>query len=123
MAGRAAATVLFNESQSRIVISCAPNDTGKITAMLTAKNIPHQISPDGGSLLVPEDKLDASRLETAAAGLPRKCCPLGPRRKAPVRNLLFAPANSQFDTVPKIYPSSLVPPATRPLRIPSADSV
>ena len=38
---------------------------------LAAKNIPHQISPDGGSLLVPEDKLDASRLETAAAGLPR----------------------------------------------------
>jgi len=34
-------------------------------------NIPHQISADGGSLLVPEDKLDPSRLETAAAGLPR----------------------------------------------------
>jgi flagellar M-ring protein FliF len=40
-------------------------------AKLAAKNIPHQISPDGASLLVPEDKLDASRLETAAAGLPR----------------------------------------------------
>lgn len=40
-------------------------------ARLAAKNIPHQISPDGGSLLVPDDKLDASRLETAAAGLPR----------------------------------------------------
>ena len=40
-------------------------------AELAAKNIPHQVSPDGGSLLVPEDKLDASRLETAAAGLPR----------------------------------------------------
>ena len=38
---------------------------------LAAKNIPHQVSPDGGSLLVPEDKLDAARLETAAAGLPR----------------------------------------------------
>jgi flagellar M-ring protein FliF len=38
---------------------------------LAAKNIPHQISADGGSVLVPEDKLDASRLETAAAGLPR----------------------------------------------------
>ncbi len=38
---------------------------------LAAKNIPHQISADGGSLLVPEDKLDASRLETAASGLPR----------------------------------------------------
>ena len=40
-------------------------------ARLAAKNIPHQIAPDGASLLVPEDKLDASRLETAAAGLPR----------------------------------------------------
>ena len=38
---------------------------------LAAKNIPHQISTDGGSLLVPEDKLDAGRLETAASGLPR----------------------------------------------------
>ncbi len=42
-----------------------------LAARLAAKNIPHQVSPDGGSLLVSEDKLDASRLETAAAGLPR----------------------------------------------------
>ena len=42
-----------------------------LASRLAAKNIPHQISPDGGSLLVAEDKLDASRLETAAAGLPR----------------------------------------------------
>src|SRR5437763_1037752 len=42
-----------------------------LASRLAAKNIPHQISPDGGSLLVAEDKLDAARLETAAAGLPR----------------------------------------------------
>ena len=42
-----------------------------LASRLAAKNIPHQVSPDGASLLVPEDKLDASRLETAAAGLPR----------------------------------------------------
>ncbi len=42
-----------------------------LAGRLAAKNIPHQISADGSSLLVPEDKLDASRLETAAAGLPR----------------------------------------------------
>jgi flagellar M-ring protein FliF len=48
-----------------------PEDAQALGAKLAAKNIPHQISPDGGSLLVPEDKLDASRLETAAAGLPR----------------------------------------------------
>ncbi len=42
-----------------------------LASRLAAKNIPHQLSPDGGTLLVPEDKLDSSRLETAAAGLPR----------------------------------------------------
>jgi phosphoribosylformylglycinamidine synthase II len=34
--------VLFNESQSRIVISCAPNHADNIVAMLTSKNVPHQ---------------------------------------------------------------------------------
>ena len=48
-----------------------PEDAQALGAKLAAKNIPHQISPDGGSLLVPDDKLDAARLETAAAGLPR----------------------------------------------------
>jgi len=48
-----------------------PEEAQTLGARLAGKNIPHQISPDGGSLLVPEDKLDASRLETAAAGLPR----------------------------------------------------
>ena len=38
---------------------------------LAAKNIPYEISPDGASVLVPSDKLDAARLETAAQGLPR----------------------------------------------------
>jgi flagellar M-ring protein FliF len=48
-----------------------PEEAQALGGKLAGKNIPHQISPDGGSLLVPEDKLDASRLETAAAGLPR----------------------------------------------------
>jgi flagellar M-ring protein FliF len=48
-----------------------PEEAQSMASRLAAKNIPHQISADGGSLLVPEDKLDASRLETAAAGLPR----------------------------------------------------
>jgi len=48
-----------------------PEEAQNLASRLAAKNIPHQISSDGGSLLVPEDKLDASRLETAAAGLPR----------------------------------------------------
>jgi phosphoribosylformylglycinamidine synthase len=37
-----ATTVLFNESQSRIVISCSPGDAEKVLSMLGSKNIPHQ---------------------------------------------------------------------------------
>ena len=48
-----------------------PEEAESLASHLAAKNIPHQISADGGSLLVPDDKLDAGRLETAAAGLPR----------------------------------------------------
>jgi len=47
------------------------DEAQNLASRLAAKNIPHQISLDGGTLLVPEDKLDASRVETAAAGLPR----------------------------------------------------
>jgi flagellar M-ring protein FliF len=48
-----------------------PEEAQSLASRLAAKNIPYQISPDGQSLLVPQDKLDSSRLETAAAGLPR----------------------------------------------------
>ena len=58
VAGRAAATVLFNESQSRIVISCAPGDAEKIVAMLTSKNVPHQklgaVATDTLSIKLPD---------------------------------------------------------------------
>src|SRR6267154_1657640 len=47
-----------------------PEEAQALAARLAAKNIPHQISSDG-ALQVPEEKLDAARLETAAAGLPR----------------------------------------------------
>ena len=46
-------------------------DTQSITSRLAAKDIPFEISPDGASVLVPSEKLDAARLETAAQGLPR----------------------------------------------------
>jgi flagellar M-ring protein FliF len=48
-----------------------PEEAQALASRLAAKNIPHEISPDGGTLLVADDKLDAARLETAAAGLPR----------------------------------------------------
>jgi flagellar M-ring protein FliF len=48
-----------------------PQDAQAMGSRLAAKNIAYEISPDGGSVLVPSDKLDAARLETAAQGLPR----------------------------------------------------
>ena len=38
-----AATALFNEAQSRIVISCAPNDVEKAVSTLQSKSIPHSL--------------------------------------------------------------------------------
>src|SRR6202166_1138467 len=48
-----------------------PQDAQAMGGRLAAKGIPYEVSPDGTSLLVPSEKLDASRLETAAQGLPR----------------------------------------------------
>jgi flagellar M-ring protein FliF len=48
-----------------------PQDAQAMGGRLAAKGIPYEISPDGTSLLVPSEKLDAARLETAAQGLPR----------------------------------------------------
>jgi len=48
-----------------------PADAQSLGSRLAAKNIAYEISPDGGSVLVPSEKLDAARLETAAQGLPR----------------------------------------------------
>jgi len=60
-AAHAAATALFNESQSRIVISSAPNDAENILAMLTSKNVPHQtlgeVTRDTLSIKLPDTEL------------------------------------------------------------------
>ncbi|HZQ67105.1 MAG TPA: flagellar basal-body MS-ring/collar protein FliF [Terriglobales bacterium] len=48
-----------------------PGEAQALGSKLAAKNIPYQLSADGGSLLVPAEQLDASRLETASQGLPR----------------------------------------------------
>ncbi|HEV2805245.1 MAG TPA: phosphoribosylformylglycinamidine synthase subunit PurL [Chthoniobacterales bacterium] len=48
----APAITLFNESQSRIVISCAPENARNIMSMLKSKNVPHQrIGAVGGKTL------------------------------------------------------------------------
>ena len=48
-----------------------PADAETLGSRLAAKNIPYELSPDGSSLMVPQDQLDAGRLETASQGLPR----------------------------------------------------
>jgi flagellar M-ring protein FliF len=48
-----------------------PADAQAMGSRLAAKNIPYELSADGGSLLVPAEQLDASRLETTSQGLPR----------------------------------------------------
>jgi len=48
-----------------------PQDAQAMGGRLAAKGIPYEVSQDGTSLLVPSEKLDAARLETASQGLPR----------------------------------------------------
>ncbi len=48
-----------------------PADAQALTAKLDAQGIPHQTSPDGKTISVPADKLDAARMQTAADGEPR----------------------------------------------------
>jgi len=48
-----------------------PADAQALGARLAAKNISYELSADASTLLVPADKVDAARLETAAQGLPR----------------------------------------------------
>src|ERR1700733_2366350 len=47
-----------------------PADAQALAAQLTAQNIPHQLSPDGKTVSVPADKLDAARMQTAEQGQP-----------------------------------------------------
>ncbi len=48
-----------------------PGDAQSLATRLGARGIPYELSPDGSSILVPAEQVDASRLETAAQGLPR----------------------------------------------------
>lgn len=47
-----------------------PSDAQALASQLAAQNIPHQISPDGKTVSVPTDKLDAARMQTAQQGEP-----------------------------------------------------
>jgi flagellar M-ring protein FliF len=47
-----------------------PRDAESLTSQLKNKKIPFEVSPDGASVLVPSDQLDAARLEVASQPLP-----------------------------------------------------
>jgi flagellar M-ring protein FliF len=47
-----------------------PADAQAITAQLTAKKIPYLVGPDGTSITVPADQVDAARLEVASHDAP-----------------------------------------------------
>jgi flagellar M-ring protein FliF len=47
-----------------------PADAQALSAKLDAQGIPHQTSPDGKTISVPADKLDAARMQTASDGAP-----------------------------------------------------
>ncbi|HXZ79909.1 MAG TPA: flagellar basal-body MS-ring/collar protein FliF [Terriglobales bacterium] len=48
-----------------------PDEARSLGEKLAGRNIRYEISPDGASVLVPSDRLDQARLETAAQGLPK----------------------------------------------------
>lgn len=47
-----------------------PADAQALATQLAAQNIPNQISPDGKTVSVPADKIDAARMQTAQQGAP-----------------------------------------------------
>lgn len=47
-----------------------PSDAQAIVTQLQAQGIPHQLSADGKTILVPEDKVDAARMQAASQGEP-----------------------------------------------------
>jgi flagellar M-ring protein FliF len=64
-------TLITKPKTTALYSGLRPADAQALSARLAAKNIPYELSPDASTLLVPSDKLDAARLETASQGLPR----------------------------------------------------
>lgn len=62
--------LLSGTSYSVLYTGLKPADAQVMASRLAAKNIRYELSPDGGTLKVDSDKLDAARVETAAQGLP-----------------------------------------------------
>lgn len=64
-------SLMGNPKYVTLYSGLTPQEAQELGGRLATKDIAYRLSPDGSSLLVPEDKLDTSRLETASQGLPR----------------------------------------------------
>ena len=67
------ALVFWSQGQnfSPLYSGLADRDIGEITAQLDSANVPYEIDPSTGSLLVPADRKYEVRMQLASAGLPR----------------------------------------------------
>src|SRR5271170_2945185 len=58
--------VLSTPDYKLLMSGLEASDAQAISAELTGKKIPFRVSPDGASIMVPADQLDAARLEVAS---------------------------------------------------------
>ena len=67
------ALVLWSQGEnlSPLYSGLADRDVGEITAQLDSANVPYELDPASGSLLVPADRKYEVRMQLASAGLPR----------------------------------------------------
>jgi flagellar M-ring protein FliF len=61
------ANLMMTPDYKPLIGSLEPADAQTITTELTAKKIPYQLSPDGKSISVPADQVDAARMDIAAS--------------------------------------------------------
>lgn len=61
------ANLMMTPDYKPLIGSLEPADAQTITTELTAKKIPFQLSPDGKSISVPADQVDAARMSVAAS--------------------------------------------------------
>ncbi len=63
--------VITTPDMKPLMVGLEPADAQALSAQLTAKNIPFQLSPDGHSINVPADQIDQARLQVASQEGPR----------------------------------------------------
>ena len=61
------ANLMLTPDYKPLIGSLEPADAQTITTELTAKKIPYQLSPDGKSISVPADQVDAARMSVASS--------------------------------------------------------